>query len=137
MTTSTLIVLAGIGQLTVLVASALVPLRLDWRRELSVLPHLHRQMFWVYGGYVAMSIAAFGVLSILNAGALAAGTPLARALCAYIAIFWAVRLCLQSVFDTAPYLTRWWLRAGYTLLTVLFAVFTVIYAWVAWHPAMM
>ena len=131
MTISRLIFFAGIGQLGVLTASALVPLRLDWRRELRVLPSLLRQMYWAYGGYVVLAIVAFGALSILNAEDLAGGTPLARGMCAYIAVFWGVRLLLQAVFDANAYLTRWWLRAGYMLLTILFAAFTVIYTWAA------
>ena len=128
---SQLIFLAGLGQLSVLVAVAVVPLLLDWRNELRVLPHLHRQMYWVYGGYVAMSIVAFGILSVLNARELAAGTPLARGLCTFIAVFWGIRLMLQAVFATGPYLSRWWIRGGNTLLTILFAAFTLIYGWAA------
>ena len=133
MTIPRLIFFAGIGQLGVLAASALVPLRLDWRSELRVLPNLLRQMYWVYGGYVVLAIVAFGALSILNAEDLASGTPLARGMCAYMAVFWGVRLLLQPVFDAKAYLTRWWLRAGYRLLTLLFAVFTAIYTWAALH----
>jgi hypothetical protein len=44
------ILLVGWGQLCVLVASALVPIWLDWRNVLSTLPPLLRQLFWVYGG---------------------------------------------------------------------------------------
>ena len=65
---------AGIGQLCVLIASALVPFRLDWREQLRSLSRLHRQMYWVYGGYVVLSIIAFGLLSILNARELASGS---------------------------------------------------------------
>lgn len=39
-----LIFLAGIGQLTILIASSLVPFRLKWWDELRGLPVLHRQM---------------------------------------------------------------------------------------------
>jgi len=133
MTLSHLIFLAGLGQLSVLVAASVVPFVLDWRNELKVLPHLHRQMYWVYGGYVAMSIVAFGALSIVNAPELAGGTPLARGMCAFIAVFWGVRLTLQAVFDTGPYLSRWWIRGGNTLLTILFAAFTLIYGSAAMH----
>jgi hypothetical protein len=131
MTASRLIFFAGIGQLCLLVASALVPFRLNWREELRTLPRLHRQMHWVYGGYVVLSIVAFGILSILNAADLAGGTPLARGLCAYIAVFWGVRLVLQTVFDIGAYLTRWWMKASYSLLTIMFAAFTAIYVWAA------
>jgi hypothetical protein len=123
-----LIFVAGVGQLTVLIASALVPSMLNWRDELRHLPRLHRQMHWVYGGYVVLSIVAFGLLSIVNAHELAAGSGLARGVCGYVAVFWGVRLGLQAVFDMKAYLTVWWLKAGYVALTCLFGAFTVVYA---------
>lgn len=126
-----LIFLAGAGQLCVLIASALVPFRLDWRTELASLSRLHRQMYWVYGGYVVLSIVAFALISLLNSGELASGTGLARGFCGYVAVFWGVRVCLQAVFDVKPHLTAWWLKAGYHGLTVLFVYFTVVYAWAA------
>jgi hypothetical protein len=129
-----LIFAAGIGQLCVLIASALVPQRLNWRTELAKLPRLHRQMHWVYGGYVVLSIIALGVISLVNARELAGGSRLARSVCAYIAIFWAVRLSLQPVLDVKEHLTTWWLTAGYHLLTLLFICFTLIYAAAAVLP---
>ena len=122
------IFLAGLGQLGVLAAAALVPFRLKWRDELRVLPQLHRQMYWVYGGYVLMSIVAFAAVSVFNARELAGGSGLARAVCAYGAVFWGVRLGLQAVFDVREHLTAWWLKAGYAMLTLLFATFTIVYA---------
>jgi hypothetical protein len=59
-----LIRLAGAGQLSVLVASALVPFRLNWRRDLAPLPTLHRQMYWTYGGYVVLAIVPLGGISL-------------------------------------------------------------------------
>jgi hypothetical protein len=131
---TTLIRLAGLGQLGVLVASALVPFRLNWKTELGGLPRLHRQMYWVYGGYVVLAIVAFGIISLSNAPALASGTGLARALCGYIAIFWGIRLVLQGVLDVKQHLTAWWLKAGYHVLTVLFVSFTLIYGLAAVWP---
>ena len=131
---ATLIFAAGCGQLSVLVASALVPLRLNWREELASLKRLHRQMYWTYGGYVVLSIVAFGLISLLNSQELAAGGSLARSFSLYVAVFWGIRLALQSVFDVKEHLTAWWLRAGYYTLTVLFAAFTLIYGWAALRP---
>ena len=91
------IFLMGWGQLCVLAASALVPIRLDWRNELSTLPPLLRQLFWVYGGYVVISIVSLGVICILNAEELASGTGLARAFCAYATLFWGIRTSLQPL----------------------------------------
>lgn len=124
----TLIQLAGVGQLLVLIASALVPSQLNWKEELRGLPRLQRQMYWVYGGYVVMGIIALGLVSLLCANELASGTRLARAVCLYGAAFWGIRLCLQGVFDVKPFLTAWWLRVGYHTLTVLFTGFTMLYA---------
>jgi hypothetical protein len=130
-TLAQLLFAAGVAQLGVLVASAIVPFRLNWRDELSSLSRLHRQMYWVYGGYVVMSIVAFAFLSILNARELAERSGLARGVCCYIAVFWGVRVVLQGVFDVREHLSAWWLKAGYFILTVLFAALTALYAWAA------
>jgi len=126
-----LIFWAGVGQAGVLTASALVPFRLKWRDELQGLPRLHRQMYWVYGGYIVLSIIAFAAISISNHDELTRGSGLARGFCAYVALFWGIRTGLQPVFDVKKHLTAWWLKAGYVLLTAMFGSFTVIYGWVA------
>ena len=130
-----LIFIAGLSQLSILIASAVVPFRLNWQRDLQVLPRLHRQMYWTYGGYVVLSIVAFAIISIVNADELAAGGVLARSFCAYVAVFWGIRCGLQAVFDVKEYLTAWWLRAGYFALSVMFAALTLIYSWAALVPS--
>jgi hypothetical protein len=124
---STLIFLAGLGQLFVLVASALVPIRLNWRAQFSILPRLHRQMYWMYGGYVVLSIVALGLICLVNATELASGSRLARSVCAYCAVFWGVRLSLQAVLDVKEHLTAWWLYAGEVALSLLFIYFTIVF----------
>ena len=124
---ASLIFLAGVGQLGVLIASSLVPFQLNWKNDLAGLPRLHRQMYWTYGGYVVMAIIAFALISLFNAQSLADGSRLARFVCGYTAVFWGVRVVLQGVFDVNGFLTAWWLKAGYHLLTVLFVYFTVVY----------
>jgi hypothetical protein len=130
-TLTRLIFVAGIGQSGVLIASALVPVRLNWRDELRGLSRLHRQMYWVYAGYVVLSIVAFAALSIFNSRELASGSGLARGFCAYVAVFWGIRVALQAVFDVKEHLTAWWLKVGYVVLTVMFAGFTIVYGWAA------
>jgi hypothetical protein len=130
----TLITLAGAGQLSVLVASALVPIRLKWRWHFAVLPRLHRQMYWAYGGYVVLSIVAFGLICLLNANDLASGSLLARSFCVYLAVFWGIRSMLQAVFDVQEYLTAWWLVTGECVLTVLFLYFSTVFAIAAFWP---
>lgn len=127
------IFLCGLAQFGILIASSLVPFRLNWKEELRCLSPLHRQMYWVYGGYVVLSIVAFGVISMLNAREIAGGSPLARSFSCYAAAFWGIRLSLQAVFDVKEHLTAWWLRVGYNLLTCLFLTLTACYGYAAFH----
>jgi hypothetical protein len=130
-----LIFAAGIVELCIPAASALVPLRLDWRRQFRTLSPLHRQLYWVYGGYTALSIVAIGAIALLNAAELAHGGMLARSFCLYGCVFWGIRLALQAVLDVREHLTRWWLRLGYHGLTVAFIYLTLVFAWAAFRPA--
>jgi hypothetical protein len=125
------IFLAGWGQLCVLIASSLVPMRLQWQTALASLPRLHRQLYWIYGGYIVLAIIVNGLICILNAEELAAGSTLARCVCGYIAVFWGVRLSLQAVLDVKEHLTAWWLHVGYHTLTLLFVSFTALFAYAA------
>jgi hypothetical protein len=130
---STSLFAAGIGQLCVLVASALVPIRLNWKTCLAGLPGLVRQLFWIYGGYVVLSIISLALICLINADELASGGMLARSVCVYGAVFWGIRLTLQPALDANPFLTRWWLKTGYHLLSLLFAGFTAVFIWAALH----
>src|ERR1051325_3210344 len=119
-TLTTLIRTAGFLQWSVLIAPALVPIRLHWKTSLGGLPRLHQQLFWTYGGYIVLMIVSLGLLCVTFAESLADGTALARGLCGFLAVFWGIRLGLQFVFDARPYLTAWWLVAGEFILTALF-----------------
>ena len=75
----TMFLAAGAGQLGVLIASSLVPLRLNWRESLRCLPELHRQLYWTYGAYTVMSIISLGATCLFANDELAAGGKLASA----------------------------------------------------------
>lgn len=120
----------GAMHFAILIASALTPFALDWKRLLAPLPNLLRQMFWVYGWFIVLVIVSFGALTLLHAPEMAAGNEIGRSLCAVIALFWGVRLAVQCfVFDARPFLTRWIWKAGYHLLTVVFVALVVIFTW--------
>ncbi|HUE69946.1 MAG TPA: hypothetical protein VMP01_03575 [Pirellulaceae bacterium] len=129
-----LLLAAGIVQTCVLVASAIVPVRLDWSRQLAPLPKLTRQLFWVYGGYVVLAILGLGLIVMINATELASGSLLARSICGYLVAFWGIRLALQWVLDARPYLTAWWLWAGEGVLTLIFVFLTGVYLLAALWP---
>jgi len=126
-----LIRVAGAAQLSILIASSLVPFRLNFKRDLASLPPLHWQLYWTYGGYVVLGIVTLGVISLTCADELASGSQLARAVCIYGLLFWGIRLCLQAVLDAKEHLTAWWLTAGYHTLTLLFLFNAAVYGYAA------
>ena len=124
----TLLQIAAFLQISILIASAMVPRVLDWRKNLAALHPFLRRLFWVYGVFIVMMIIAFAALTFLHADAMVVREPVARSLCALIALFWAARLAVQFwVFDPRPFLTNWFYRAGYHTLTLIFAVLVAIY----------
>ena len=123
---------AGVLHFAILLASALTPGALDWRNNLAKLHPLLRRMFWVYGAFIVLVIVNFGILTLAHADAMAAGMPMARALCTFIGLFWLARLGVQFfVFEPGPFLTNWFYKIGYHGLTVVFTYFVLVYGWVA------
>lgn len=131
-----LIFLAGLLHFAILSASALAPIVLEWRKHLAGLPTMIRRMMWVYGVFIVFVIIGFGLVSICFAETLTAGSPLARAVCGFIAFFWLARLVVQlTVFDIRPLNLNFGLRMGYSALTSLFVLFTLLYGYAAIHGA--
>src|SRR5688572_26905905 len=86
--TVNLIKLGGLLHFSVLLASALTPGVLNWRSELLKLHPLSRQVIWVHGAYIVLTIIGLGLIATFNAPLLAGGSMLARSVCGFIAIFW-------------------------------------------------
>ena len=127
-----LIQIGGVLHFCILLASALAPRAARWKTDLAVLPPLLRQMFWVYAGFIVLVIIGFGTLILRHTAEIAAGEPLGRALSAFIAVFWTTRLAAQAfVFEVRPYLTHWFLTAGYHGLTIVFIYLAAIFGWAA------
>ena len=133
----TLLIIGGLLHFVILIASALTPRVLDWRRNLAALDPFLRRLFWVYGCFIVLVIISFGALTLVHADELASGASLPRAVCAVIAVFWLARLAVQFfVFDPRPFLTTTFLRLGYHGLTLLFTALVFIYGCAALnlHP---
>lgn len=132
-----LLIIGGLLHFVILIASGLTPRLLDWRGNLATLHPFLRRLFWVYGAFIVLMIISFGTLTLFKADELASATPLARSVCAMIAIFWLARLGVQFfVFDARPFLTTAFRRVGYHGLTFLFSALVFIYGCVALnlHP---
>ena len=129
---TTLLRVGGALHFAVLTASAMVPRVLEWRAELGRLSPFSRRHIWVLGAFVVLTIAGFGVLTLVHANELASGTPLARSFCGFVAFFWLARLGVQAlVFDAAPLLATALRKLGYHFLTAVFTYFTLVYGWAA------
>lgn len=129
-----LIFIGGVFHFGILLASASVPRVLRWRESLAGLDPLTRHLIWVHGVFIVLTIVGMGTISLALPRELAAGSPLALAVCGFIAIFWIARLAVQfTLFDARPYLHGLVLKAGYHGLTLVFAYFSAVYAWAAIH----
>jgi alginate O-acetyltransferase complex protein AlgI len=131
-TLQTLIMISGFLHLGTLLGSAQVPRELNFREELPKLSPLLRHWIIVAGGYIVLDLIAFGVISLMFSRELSSGQPLARGICAFISVFWGIRLLIQCfLFDAKPYLRTLFLKVGYHGLTAVFLWHTVVYGFAA------
>ena len=126
---------AGMLHLGLMCAGLLMPRAVGMQRHLSLLPPFLRQLFWVYYAFIALCLVSFSIITIVFAETLAAGGNLARALCAFFAVFWTLRLIAGTfVFDLRPYLTTTSRRLGYHAINIVFAYLPIVYALAASRP---
>lgn len=117
------------GHFLVLVASSRVPAELDWDTDLESLQPLNRKLMWTYGGFIVLSIVAFGVLTALFHDQFLAGTPVALGVCGLIAVFWTARILVDFAYfshDDWPDGVEF--EVGHTMLTSLFVLLVLVYA---------
>lgn len=128
---SFLVVLAGLGQITLAAASLAVPGLLQWREKTRALDPLTRAVFWVYACYILGTNVAFGLISCFAPSWLLDGSPLARAVGGFIALYWGARIAIQfAVFHKhVPEGARF--RVAEAAMLLLFACLTILYGAVA------
>lgn len=127
------LMVAGFGQLGLALGSLALPRILRWREDTARLRPLTREVFWTYAAYIWVTNLCFGVLSLGAPEWLLDGTPLSRALSAYIAAYWGARLVLQLfVLDRSSAPPGFVFRAAHWGLVALFASWTGTYAWLVW-----
>lgn len=122
------VALAGVGQLILVVASAVIPRCLDWKGPLAVLPLLMRQLFWTYAAYILGMHLFFGLISVFGTHLLLDGSTQAAILCGLMMTWWLVRIGLQFFcFDRKGIpQTRFNILAE-VLLVSLFLFLSIIY----------
>lgn len=132
MNATQLIRFAGILYLGIIAAGASMPRVVRLREHLHGLPDFIRSLFWVYYGFIGFCLISFASVSLFLAPELASGTPLARAVCGFLALFWLIRLAVATfVFDVRPYLTRLPLKIGYQATNLVFVLLPILYGYAA------
>lgn len=132
-----LVVAAGAGQLVLVVASLAIPRVLRWPEDLARLRPLTRQVFWTYAGYIWATNLSFGLVSAFEPGWLLDRSPLAGAVCGFIAVYWGARVVIQfAYFDRsdAPQDRRYALAEA--ALVALFVGLTLVYGGLALRSIM-
>ena len=136
MKTSLLITLLQIAALLhagLICAGASMPRAVNLRAHLATLPPFIRRLFFVYFSFIGLVLIGFGCLTFFFAEAMAAGEPLARALCLLLAAFWTLRLVAAAfIFDVRPYLASWRYRLGYQAMNLIFTYLVAVYALAVW-----
>lgn len=133
MNLATLVFWAGVGQLCLVVLSTMIPLALEWKKDVAQLRPLTRQVFWTYAAYIWSTNLFFGIVSVVMPADLVGGSPVATALSGFIAIYWGARVVIQfAYFDRSDAPKGMHFVIAEWLLVGLFIALTGIYGYAAW-----
>jgi hypothetical protein len=128
----TVVVLAGLGQIALALASLAIPRVLRWREDTAKLRPLTRQVFWTYAAYIWCTNVAFGLLSVLAPERLLDGSTLARAVSAFVALYWGGRVLVQFVvYDRSEAPPGLAAKLAEVAMVAAFVALTAVYGWVA------
>jgi hypothetical protein len=127
-----LVVLAGLGQLALALASLAIPRVLRWREDTAKLRPLTRQVFWTYAAYIWCTNVSFGVVSTLAPERLLDRSPLARMVSGFIALYWGGRVLVQFFwFDRSDAPPGVHVKVAEVALVALFVALAALYGWIA------
>jgi len=127
------LIVAGVLHFGLLAAGLSAPRVLNWKQELLKVNSLTRQLVLVHGGYIVLTIIAFGVITLLAGPALMSGDVTALLVTSFIGLFWLIRFLVQLFyFDARPWLTTWWRKWGYGALYGVFAYLSTVYLVAVW-----
>lgn len=122
---------AGVFHFVTLGLAWFTPIPPDWEKNLALLPETHRRFAVSQNAFIGGVLAFCGFLSLAFAPELASGTPLARAVCAGIALWWGGRLVILPWLGVWPHLRSSGLRAGFALLAAECVTYAAAYGWLA------
>lgn len=123
----TLVLIAGVGQLVLIVASLAIPRVLRWHEDTAKLRPLTRQVFWTYAIYIWATNLSFGLLS-LRPEWLLDRSPLAACVTGFITAYWIGRVLIQFFyFDRSDAPSGFHVRLAEAALVALFVFLSFVY----------
>lgn len=123
-----ILIAAGAGQLGIAAGSLAIPAVLHWREDTARLRPLTRQVFWTYAGYIWSINVCMGAVSALKPQWLLELSGLARAVTAFIALYWSARVVIQfTYFDTSDAPSGVAVRVGEYALDCVFVCLAAVY----------
>jgi hypothetical protein len=132
--------LAAAGHFVILFASAQVPSRLRWKRDLAQLMPFNRKLLWVQGGFTVLTIIAFGILTLVLHAEMLRGDRAAMGLACFIGTYWTARILVDGFyFSHEDWPQGREFVIGHILLTCLFVALASSYwglfVWQVWLRA--
>jgi len=112
-----------IGTLLILLAMLhlIFPRYFNWKKELSSLSLINRQLMYVHTFFVAFVVLLMGILCLTSSGELL-NTTLGKQISLVFAIFWCVRLFIQFF----GYSSNLWKGKFFeTSVHILFSIFSI------------
>ena len=122
---------AGVFHLVTVALAHFTPIPPDWDRNLATLPDVHRRFAIAQNVFIGATMVFAGLVSLAFPRELVSGQPMARVVCAGIALWWGGRLVVLPWLRVWPALQTPLLRAGFILLHAECAIFAGAYAWLA------
>lgn len=126
---------AGVCHLLTVAVAHFTPVPAGWEENLARLPEVHRRFAIAQNVFIGATMVFAGLVSLVFAREIISGSVAARIICAAIAFWWAGRLVVLPWLRVWPVLAGAGWRAGFVLLHVECAAFTVVYGWLAFRPA--
>ena len=93
--------IAGFVQVAIAAANFILPRKLKYSENLSLVSPIIRQIFVVHSIYIVGVVLLFAALTFGFAGELTSGRGLGRFLAAAIAVFWLLRAPIQLLYYDA------------------------------------
>ena len=96
---------AGLFHFVTLVMACFTPIPPDWDKNLAGLPEVHRRFAVAQNFFIGAVIAFCGVVCVIFAPMLVAGSVAARIMCIGIALWWGGRVVVLQWLRVWPHLT--------------------------------